>query len=266
HVGPSHYDHDQHAGDDRGHRGGRVAPAGAHHHRRGAHNQDLCGRDRGRRLCRRRFRRGAPGAGRAGRLSAGPTTSGVTESRGRAVEGPRPERWEGRAMPALREWELCPDVDMVLRAQGADPSQVRARRSRAVDIAEQAIAQGGKLLQPAVALATVRVEELRHEQLRLVGGGVLAGPLVAQHLYGAKTVVAAVCTIGPALEEAASGYFADDPAFSVALDAFGSAAVDLLAQAVCERVDDEAVAEGLKTTIAITPGLVGWPLAAGQRQ
>jgi hypothetical protein len=169
-------------------------------------------------------------------------------------------------MPALREWELCPDVDMVLRAQGADPSQVRARRSRAVDIAEQAIAQGGKLLQPAVALATVRVEELRHEQLRLVGGGVLAGPLVAQHLYGAKTVVAAVCTIGPALEEAASGYFADDPAFSVALDAFGSAAVDLLAQAVCERVDDEAVAEGLKTTIAITPGLVGWPLAAGQRQ
>jgi hypothetical protein len=155
---------------------------------------------------------------------------------------------------------------MVLRAQGADPLQVRARRSRAVDIAEQAIAQGGKLLQPAVALATVRVEELRHEQLRLVGGGVLAGPLVAQHLYGAKTVVAAVCTIGPALEEAASGYFADDPAFSVALDAFGSAAVDLLAQAVCERVDDEAVAEGLKTTIAITPGLVGWPLAAGQRQ
>ncbi len=169
-------------------------------------------------------------------------------------------------MPVLCHWELCPDVDMVLRAQGADPSQVRARRSRAVTIAEQAIAEGEKLLHPAVAYATVPVGELRHEQLRLVGGGLLAGPLVAQHLHGARSVVVAVCTVGPDLEAAASEYFADDPAMSVALDAVGSAAVDLLAQAMCERVDDEAVAEGLKTTIAITPGLVGWPLAAGQRQ
>lgn len=169
-------------------------------------------------------------------------------------------------MPLLADWQLCPDVDLVLRAQGADPVRVRARRSGAVGIAEQAVTAGQELLQPAVVFDTFAVGELRHEQLRLVGGGQLTGPLVAEHLHGAQSVVAAVCTIGPALEAAASGCFAEDPAFSVALDAFGSAAVELLASAMCQRLDDQASAEGLKTTIALTPGLVGWPLASGQRQ
>jgi hypothetical protein len=155
---------------------------------------------------------------------------------------------------------------MVLRAQGADPGRLRARRSSAVGVAEQAVSAGAELLEPAVALATLPVEEFRHEQLRLVGGGRLSGPLIAGHLRGAQSVVAAVCTIGPGVEATASRYFAEDPAFSVALDAFGSAAVELLASAVCQRVDDGAVAHGLKTSIALTPGLVGWPLAAGQRQ
>ncbi len=169
-------------------------------------------------------------------------------------------------MPLLCEWELCLDADMVLRAQGADPARLRARRSSTVDIAEQAVVEGTDLLRPAVVFGTFAVGEFRHEQLHLVGGGVLSGPLVADHFHGARSVVAAVCTIGPDLEAAASKCFGEDPALSVALDAFGSAAVELLASALCQRVDDQAATEGLKTTIALTPGLVGWPLASGQRQ
>ncbi len=133
-------------------------------------------------------------------------------------------------------------------------------------IAEQAVAEGTALLRPAVVFGTFDVAEFRHEQICLVGGGVLSGPLVAEHFRGAQSVVAAVCTLGADLEAAASKYFAEDPALSVALDAFGSAAVELLASALCQRLDDQATAEGLKTTIALTPGLVGWPLARGQRQ
>jgi hypothetical protein len=169
-------------------------------------------------------------------------------------------------MPVFRNWDLSLDVDMVLRGQGADPARLRERRSGAVAIAEQAVAAGAGLLQPAVVSETFAVGEFRHNQLRLAGGGHLAGPLVAQHLHAAQSVVVAVCTIGPALEAATSERFADDPAFSVALDAFGSAAVELLAATMCQRADDQALAEGLLTTIALTPGLVGWPLAAGQRE
>jgi len=155
---------------------------------------------------------------------------------------------------------------MVLRSQGADPEAVRRRKSSAVGVAEQAVAVGKPLLRPVVITETFAVRDFRHEQLRLEPGGYLRGPLVAEHLHAAESVVVAVCSIGSALEEAASGYFADDPAMGVALDAFGSAAVDLVASAMCERVDLQAEADGLRTTVPLCPGLVGWPVAVGQRE
>jgi hypothetical protein len=155
---------------------------------------------------------------------------------------------------------------MVLRAQGADPEAVRRRRPGAVSVAEQAVAQGAGLVRPVVVSGTFAVAELRHEQLRLEGGGHLAGPLIAQHLRAAESVAVAVCTIGPALEEAVAACFGDDPALGVALDAFGSVMVDLLATAMCQGVDSDAAAQGLRTTVPLSPGLVGWPLANGQRQ
>ena len=117
-----------------------------------------------------------------------------------------------------------------------------------------------------MASANFAVTEFRHERLRLGEAGHLSGPLVAEHLHAAQSVTVVVCSIGPALEEAASECFSEDPALSVALDALGSAAVDLLGTAVCQRVDLRAEAAGLRTTVPLSPGLVGWPVAAGQRQ
>jgi hypothetical protein len=165
----------------------------------------------------------------------------------------------------LRDWDLRPEVDMVLGALGADLGRARKRPS-VVDIAEQAVTAGQGLLQPAVAVACYAAAGLRHERLLLEGGGYLAGPLVKEQLYGARFIVAAVCTVGPALEAAASDSFARDPAVSVALDAFGSAAVDLLVAALCQRVGDQGAAEGMQTTMPLSPGLTGWPVVTGQRQ
>jgi hypothetical protein len=154
----------------------------------------------------------------------------------------------------------------VLRSLGADPDLVRRRRSSALAIAEQAVVVGTPLLQPVVASASFAVTEFRHERLKLGEAGHLSGPLVAEHLHAAQSVVVAVCSIGPALEEAASECFSADPALGVALDALGSAAVDLLGTTMCRRVDAAAEAEGLRTSVPLSPGLLGWPVAAGQRQ
>ncbi len=154
----------------------------------------------------------------------------------------------------------------MLRSLGADPAVVRRRRSSALGVAEQAVAEGTPLLAPVVVSKSFVVTEFRHERLVLGDAGHLSGPLIAEHLHAARSVVVALCSIGPALEEAASSWFAEDPALSVALDGFGSAAVDLLATAMCERVDSSAEAEGLGTTIPLSPGLLGWPVAIGQRQ
>jgi len=154
---------------------------------------------------------------------------------------------------------------MVLRTLGADPATVRRRRSSALGVAEQAVAVGRPLLAPVVVTESFVVEERRHERLRL-GPGHLSGPLVAEHLHAARAVVLAICTIGPALEEAASRLFTDDPALALGLDAFGSAAADLLGQAMCRIVDERADAAGERTSVPLSPGLVGWPVANGQRQ
>ena len=117
-----------------------------------------------------------------------------------------------------------------------------------------------------MASASFAVTEFRHERLMLREAGHLSGPLVAEHLHAAQSVVVAVCSIGPALEEAASECFSADPVLGVALDALGSAAVDLLGTTMCQRVDAAAEAEGLRTSVPLSPGLLGWPVAAGQRQ
>ena len=155
---------------------------------------------------------------------------------------------------------------MVLRAEGADPEVVHRRNPAVVSVAEQAVAAGKQLLRPVVVFETLVVREFRHEQLWLEPSGHLIGALIAEHLHAAESVFVAICSIGSILEEAASGCFGQDPAMSVALDAFGSAAVDLVASAMCERVDRQAMADGLRTTLPLSPGLVGWPVASGQRQ
>jgi len=169
-------------------------------------------------------------------------------------------------MPILRDWNLEIDADMVLRGQGADPRLVRARHPALVALAEQALADGRPLLQPAVAYRQLPVESLRHERLTLAGGAILTGPLVAQHLGAAQQVVVALCTIGEALEQRVSELFAREPTCALALDGLGSAAVEALATAACQHFASLAAAAGLQTSLPLNPGLSGWPLEEGQRQ
>jgi hypothetical protein len=169
-------------------------------------------------------------------------------------------------MDTLHDWSLAIDADMVLRAQGADPAVLRSRRSKAIAIAEQAVASGLPLLAPVVGYRRLPVKTLRHERLILDNDVCLSGPLIAQHLRAAQEVIALVCTIGSPLETRASECFKDDPALSMALDSLGSIAVDMLGAAACCHFETCAAAESLKTTVPLSPGLLGWPVAAGQRE
>ena len=169
-------------------------------------------------------------------------------------------------MPVLTDWLLPLEVDLILRGQGADPAALRSRSPVAVEAAERALRDAGPLLSPRVAYERLAVRELRHERVVLDGGRFLSGPLVAQHLQGASTVVAAVCTIGEWIDEAVATAIADDPVFGLALDGLGSAAVEALASAAANRFEAEAATEGLEATIPLSPGMVGWTVDEGQPQ
>jgi hypothetical protein len=168
-------------------------------------------------------------------------------------------------MPVLRDWELTVDADKVLWGQGADPALVRARRPKLLAIAEAAIEEGRPLLAPAVLYRRFSVVGLRHERL-LLDGGSLVGPLIADHLAAANEVIVAVCTVGDGVASAVSEMFQTDPVRALALEGLAGAAAEALAEAVCRRFDALALADGLKTSIPLNPGMIGWPLDEGQPQ
>lgn len=170
------------------------------------------------------------------------------------------------AMGLLQNPELVFDVDAVLRGQGADPSILRARSPGLARVAEQAIQEGRPLLQPKVYFKEIEVAAARHERLILADGGHLGGRLIVQHLAKAKKVYAILCTIGEALEKRISELMPSNMVYALALDGVGSAAVEALANSACRRFEEQVAAQGMQSTIPLSPGMVDWPVEEGQPQ
>ena len=162
--------------------------------------------------------------------------------------------------------ELKIDVDMVLRGQGADPAVIRQRKPRLVDLAEQALAEGRQLIQPVATYRIFPVENISAESFTLAGDLWLTGPFVAQHLVGAQQIALLVCTLGAGLEKKIAALAQDNPAYSFALDSFGSVAATTLRTAVCDELKTNSRASDLFTSIPLIPGMNNWPVDAGQTQ
>jgi hypothetical protein len=169
-------------------------------------------------------------------------------------------------MPVIDGLSLAIDVDAVLRVQGADPGDIRRRNPGLMQVAQRALDEALPLLKPRVLYQRLPVGGLRHEQLDLPHGKRLHGALLAQHLAGADEVVLVLCTIGETLEKHASEIWKNDTVYSLALDGAGSASVEALANAVCASFEREAKEVGRRTSIPLSPGMVGWPIEEGQPQ
>jgi hypothetical protein len=169
-------------------------------------------------------------------------------------------------MAILRDWDLGLDVDQVLRGQGADPLVIRERRPALVQAAEWALKEGLPLLAPVILTRQLSVVTLRHERLILEGEAFLSGPLIAQHLAGARLIVAMLCSIGDQLESVSNELFKSDPLYAMALEGVGTAAVEALGTLACSYFENQDQQDGLHPSIPLSPGMVGWPVDPGQKQ
>jgi hypothetical protein len=169
-------------------------------------------------------------------------------------------------MPVLENLDLQIDGDAVLRGQGADPALLRARRPALANLAEQAIEEGLPLVEPRVVYKTFEVQDVRHERLTFTGGGQLSGKLITAHLVQARQVHVLLCSIGSSLERYADETWSSSAVYSLALDGVGSAAVEALANAACRRLEDQALEQGWKSSIPLSPGMVDWPVEDAQPQ
>lgn len=175
-------------------------------------------------------------------------------------------------MPILDQWELQLSVDDVLRGQGADPASIRQRRPTLIKPTEKALTLGYALLHPKVLYEQYTVKRFTHEKLELTpnassdGKTYLSGPLIGQHLSRSQSIVVMICTIGTELDESVSSLFKVDPVVAMALDGVGSAAVELLGIQACNYFEAQAEQHGLKTSMPLNPGMIGWPVELGQPQ
>jgi hypothetical protein len=175
-------------------------------------------------------------------------------------------------MPLLQDWTIQLTAEDVLRLQGANPDLVRQRRPFLFEIAQWAVEEGLPLLVPQVLYQEFKVQSLTHERLNVndssspSGRHFISGPLVSKHLLGAQVLVAILCTIGDQLEQTASAVMQEDPLRGLALDAAGSAAAEVLATSASFFFESQASDRGMKTSIPLNPGMVGWPVEVGQSQ
>lgn len=170
-------------------------------------------------------------------------------------------------MPIIRAgWELDISVKDVLFAQAADAAVLSRRSPRLIEVAEKAIKDAHDLISPLVIFQEVGVESFQNGKYLLHAGYELSGSLIGEHLMDARSVIAVVCTIGGKLETRASSISSQDMTYGYALDSAGSVAVDMLAGLAYSHFESLMETRGWKTSIAMNPGMIGWPLQQGQTQ
>jgi len=129
-------------------------------------------------------------------------------------------------------------------------------------LGEELFLEAKSLVKPAAVFDLFNVRSVGHNKVALSNGESLRGPDIARFLAPARQVFVAAVSIGSALEDRASSYFADgERARGYLLDCLGTAAMTNLAQQVCARFESLAAPSGHPLGFPVSPGDEGWPIA-----
>ncbi len=163
-------------------------------------------------------------------------------------------------MPVVRDVPLSLSAEQVLCRRG-DAYSARLQ-PRMIDILHELLATAGGLLEPAFSYEWHQVAQVGGDRIHLGNGTVLHSSPLAQSLARARELAAAVCTIGPGLEEQVAVYFAqDEPLRGLVLDDIGSVALDSLTTEACRLIGEEATSRGYQASGSLSPGMPGWSVA-----
>jgi len=159
-------------------------------------------------------------------------------------------------MPTVRSSGLLRDIAATPSAAGTFPQRDRFRRE-ALDLIERE-----NLINAAYCYRIVALDEPPNLCLRAGGERLDAMRLVPQS--GQLTAVAAaICTLGPALEQRATALFAERrTSLALALDGLGNELLFALSRRLQDRIVIEARRAQLAAAGELRPGDPGLPLAA----
>lgn len=168
-------------------------------------------------------------------------------------------------MPILTNWSIHLTAEEVFRNQHTDIEVIRKRRPAIVAMTEDGVQQAAARVHPTVVFRRLAVEGVDPEGVTLEGGFRLTGSFLAKQLTGAEEVVAAVCTIGPAVEDLASELMANSKHVEgYAVDSAGIVAVGQVTDQFYASLEVEAKSAGKTISYRFSPGLPAWTVAQGQ--
>lgn len=153
------------------------------------------------------------------------------------------------------------DLDLLWRFEGV-ASEGRQPSRASKRMAARLLPEALNLVEPRAYYQKFGVRAARKKRLELEEGARFSGGLVAHLLGGAQEVIVMVCTLGAALENRASRYFAEGyPARGYLLDGLGTVALGMLAERARQEIVNSAQARGLQASTPISPGHADWALA-----
>jgi len=164
----------------------------------------------------------------------------------------------------MKKPKITLDINEVLKGQGADPEIVAKRKPGLVRIAQTALDIGMPLVHPDFFSHSLPVISFKEDEFLLENGISIKSSKAARLVCGADAIVMVICTIGTELEKKSTELFNEDVSLALALDGLANAAVDKLVENICNNLEAEALAEGMKTSTPVSPGSKEWPLEIGQ--
>jgi hypothetical protein len=161
-------------------------------------------------------------------------------------------------MPVVCDIPLNLNINEVLRRQGLG-GEARVRPEiKSLLLEMLAELDNEHLLEPAAAYERYPVTGMTGDRITLAGGKAVHGPAVPAFFPEARELAIIVCTIGPGLEERASGYTKNGQALrGMLLDGIGSAAVDKLIPGVIKLIAAGVAPLGYEVSSPVNPGMPG---------
>jgi hypothetical protein len=124
---------------------------------------------------------------------------------------------------------------------------------------EQAMTDVRTLAAPAACWDSFPIREFLHEKIVLANGARIGGGPVVEVTGGAEELIAAVCTLGPALDARIRQHGQDNEMVTmIFLDELASWGVDQVRQQLCGLFDDTMAARGWRTSAPLSPGESAW--------
>lgn len=154
--------------------------------------------------------------------------------------------------------------DQILAAQGVPAAKIQPG-SPVWQVAAKALTEGVPLLQPWLSYKLFPVKQVQQDTIQLEGGHSINNPVLADYLADADKLLIGAATLGARLDHAISRSFGEnDPARGMALDTFGSLAIEDLAGQFSHAFTSQIGQDGRFTSTTISPGIPGWEIATAQ--